>query len=294
VRRVVAAADAAAWDTAYGREVIDEEVCPMPRTLLCSLAVSLCALAAVGIVGAGTQTPLTVTAVDSAYRMPRTTVAGGVVAIRFRNGGEELHEFAFGRIGAGHTLAEALRAAARGKEPGWLKDLGGPGPMTPGAEITVTRTLAPGTYFVFDGTPNSSGVPHWKLGMSRSFTVSGRSRAELPKADVVVTALAKRYVVPVLHGGRQTIELRNRSGAGRGFMLASLNPGKTLADVEGWTKEIESTGRLPKRPVPMTLLGAMQTIPTGTSVFVTLTLEAGRSYHLSDDESGIQADLTPR
>jgi hypothetical protein len=37
----------------------------------------------------------------------------------------------------------------------------------------------------------------------------------------------------------------------------------------------------------------MQTIPSGTSVFLTVTLEAGRLYHLTDDESGIEAEFTP-
>ena len=62
----------------------------------------------------------------------------------------------------------------------------------------------------------------------------------------------------------------------------------------GPSRSLETTGRLPQTPVPATLLGAMQTIPSGTSVFLTVNLEAGRRYHLSDDESGIQADFTPK
>ena len=253
------------------------------------------ALVVVGIsAAAGGSGPLTVTAVENEYVMPRTTVAGPVVSIRFRNAGKELHEFAFGKIDSGHTLAEVLKAMNRGEEPSWTHDLGGPGPMTPGADLTVTRVLRPGTYFLFDGTPDHKGVSHSKLGMVRSFKVVGGSNRAMPKADAVITALAKRFAIPGLHGGRQTIELRNRAGAPRGFMLASLQPGKSPADVERWTKQIESTGKLPVGPVPMPLLGAMQTIPSGTSVYVTLMLEKGRAYHLADDESGIAADFTPR
>jgi hypothetical protein len=46
--------------------------------------------------------------------------------------------------------------------------------------------------------------------------------------------------------------------------------------------------------MPMTLLGATQTIPSGTSVFVTVKLDAGRSYHISDDDTGTEATFTPR
>jgi hypothetical protein len=38
----------------------------------------------------------------------------------------------------------------------------------------------------------------------------------------------------------------------------------------------------------------MQTIPSGTSVYLTIRLDAGRRYELSDDESGLQATFTPR
>ena len=266
------------------------------RTRILLTILGLGALTATGFAAAArtsAPTPIAVDAVDYAYAMPNV-VKGGVVAMRFRNRGKEPHEFAFGRIDAGHTLAQALRATDQGKNVAWLHDLGGPGILTPRADLTITRNLAPGTYFFLCGVPNTKGVPHSKLGMARSFTVTGDSGERLPKPDAVITAGTKRFDVPQLAAGRQTIELRNRSGAGRGFMLATINPGKTEADVGRWTKSIESTGKLPKGPLPMTLLGAMQTIPSGTSVYLTVTLEAGRSYHISDDESGIQADFTPK
>ena len=254
------------------------------------------ALAASGLGAAARETapaPISVDAVDYAYTMP-TTVKGGVVAMRFRNEGKELHEFAFGRIDAGHTLAEARRSFETGKESSWLHDLGGPGLLTQGSEIEITRTLRPATYFFLCGIPDHTGVSHLKRGMLRSFTVVGDSGRTLPAADAVFTAGKKRFFVPKLKAGSQTIELRNRAGAGRGFQLTTINPGKTEADVNRWVKVIETTGKQPRSPMPFTILGAMQTIPSGTSVYLKLDLEAGRSYHLSDDESGIQANFTPR
>ncbi|MDX6619500.1 MAG: hypothetical protein QOK36_1886, partial [Gaiellales bacterium] len=237
--------------------------------------------------------PTLVEAVDNAYKMP-DVVKGGVVAMRFRNAGKELHEFAFGRVDKGHTFAQALRAFEQHKEVTWTHDLGGPGLLTPGAEITITRALPPGTYFFLDGVPNTKGISHEKLGMRRAITITGNSGARLPRADAVITAEKTHFAIPSLHAGLETIELRNRAGSGRGFMLSTLNAGKTRADIERWAKAIESTGRLPGTSAPATFLGAMQTIPSGTSVFLTINLEAGRRYHLSDDESGIQADFTPR
>ena len=267
------------------------------RTRILLLALGLGALAA-GALGAAARSaapsPIPVVdAVDYAYVMPNV-VKGGVVAMRFRNKGKELHQFAFGRIDKGHTLAQALHAFEQEKRVPWTHDLGGPGLMTPGAQITITRKLPPGVYFFLDAVPNTKGVPHFKLGMARSFTIAGDSGRRLPKVDAVITAEKKRFAIPRLRGGVQTIELRNSSGAGRGFMLLTLNPGKTDADAKRWGNSIEKTGKLPPGPMPMTFLGAMQTIPSGTSVYLTVNLAAGRRYHLSDDESGIKADFTPR
>jgi hypothetical protein len=234
-----------------------------------------------------------VIATDTAYTAP-TTMPAGVVALHFRNDGSHPHEFAFGRIEDGHSLAEfmALPTDRQGDVP-WVHDEAGPPLLTPGAEITITRRLEPGTYFFFDGFPSPTGKPGGQEGLVASIKADGDSGAALPEASAVITAGKDGYQVPALHAGLQTIELRNEAGAGRGFSLATLNAGKTEADVEHWFGKIESTGRSPNSPAPVTFLGAIQTIPTGTSVFLTVDLEAGRSYHLSDDESGAAADFTP-
>ena len=237
-------------------------------------------------------TPVEVDAADYAYAMP-DEIKGGVVSMRFRNTGKEVHEFAFVRIGEGHTVDDVLAALEKsGDDLPWMTDMAGPPFLTPGAEITITRRLEPGTYAFLCYLPSSNGVPHVQLGMTRELAVVGDSGAQLPKPDAVVTAERKRFVVPNLRAGRQTIELRNLSGGERGFMLTTFNPGKTEADVSRWFGRVESTGRAAGTP-PLTFLGAMQSIPNGTSVFLTINLEAGRMYHLVDDESGIKAAFTP-
>ena len=265
------------------------------------IRILLPALALVALVAAGfgtaarstVPTPIQVVVNEHGYVMPGV-IKGGVVAMRFRNAGKEVHEFSLARIDKGHTFAQALRAFEQHKEPAWFHDVAGPGVMTPGAEITITRQLPPGLYVFGDGVPNTKGVPFNKLGGWRGFTIVGDSGAQLPKADAVITAEKKRFVIPQLRAGVQTIELRNRAGAGRGFILATLNPGKTKADADRWVKSIDTTGKQPKDPAPMTLLGAMQTIPSGTSVYLKVNFEAGRQYRLEDDDSGTKAQFTPR
>lgn len=78
------------------------------------------------------------------------------------------------------------------------------------------------------------------------------------------------------------------------MILASLKPGKSEAELNRWINVLETKGRQPRTPAPTTLLGAIQTILDGTSVYLTVNLEAGRTYHLSDDDSGIEASFAPK
>ncbi len=265
----------------------------VPTLLLTLVAATLVAT------GLGTAAPgaapatVKVDVSERGYVVP-SVIKGGIVAMRFRNAGKELHEFAMGRIDKGHTFAQARRAFEQDKHVAWIHDVAGPGVMTPGAVITITRRLPPGLYFFVDAVPNTEGISFEKLGGRKAFTIVGNSGARLPTVDAVITAAKKRFVVPPLHAGVQTIELRNRAGAGRGFILATLNPGKTQADADRWIKPLETAGRQSGTPPPLTLLGAIQTIPSGTSVYLTVNLEAGRLYHVSDDESGIKAQFTPK
>ena len=175
-------------------------------------ALGVCALLVVAAVGCGGSNtaapePVEVDGADYAYVMP-DEIKGGVVSMRFRNTGKEPHEFAFGRIDKGHTFGDLLKMFDKNQgDVTWVHDVAGPPLLTPGAEITITRKLEPGTYFFVCFLPNTRGVPHAKLGMRRSFTIAGDSGAELPKPDAVITAEKKRFVVPELKAGRQTIEL---------------------------------------------------------------------------------------
>ncbi len=241
--------------------------------------------------------PVTLEVDDTGITVP-ARVAGGLTTMRFRNAGTRLHEFAMGRADDGRGVAEvrgALRRVARGAPlPPWIRDVAGPGNMTSGAEVTVTRRLRPGVYVVFDGVPDRRGVPGVARGISGVFRVVGRTTAAAPATDGVVEARAGRFAVPELPGGIVTLELRNTTRTPREFRLTSLRPGSGAADVGRWVAAFESTGRLPRGPSPLTMLGAVQSIPPRTSVYVTVRLDAGREYALGDDRSGALTRFTPR
>lgn len=234
-----------------------------------------------------TPEPVTVDGADYAFVMP-DTIEGGVVAMRFRNVGKELHEFAFARIDGDHTIGELIEDlfASDGDVP-YATDLGGPPLLSPGEEITITRKLEPGTYGLLCFVPNAEGKLHLRLGMKRQFRVVGDTDATLPSPDAVITATAKGFEVPEIEAGTRTIELRNESGEDREWVITTYAPGKTAKDVDAWAE----SGL--KGDPPAVFHGAMQSIPSGTSVFATLELEAGTTYTLEDLEARLRAEIRP-
>jgi uncharacterized cupredoxin-like copper-binding protein len=222
------------------------------------------------------------------FAMP-DRVKGGVTTMNFVNAGKELHEFSLGRLDPGKTLADLDRVLASGREPpGWLHDVGGVPAMSPRERISITRRLRPGRYVFLCFVSGPNGKPHYEFGMKRQFTVAGDTGAAEPKADGLVVASDKRMEVPVVRAGRQTLELRNAAQRPRGFELVSFEPGKTPRDLERWGE-----GGFKGKP-PATLLGAMQSIAPGTSVFLTASFERGRTYYFSDDETNLRGRFNAR
>jgi uncharacterized cupredoxin-like copper-binding protein len=227
---------------------------------------------------------------EYAFVMP-DEVEGGVVSFVTSNIGKELHEYALGRLDEGKTLADVKKRLAQGEgdPPPWFTDVAGVPVLSPGKEITVTREMEPGTYVFLCFIPSPKGVPHYELGMLKDFEIVGDSGRELPEPDATITAEQGTYDIPALEAGPQTLELENADTKEREFFLLTLEPGKTLEDVDAWGQ-----GGF-KGPAPGTFLGAMQTIPPGTSVYLDIELEKGVEYTLTDTsgERPITATFTP-
>ncbi len=219
---------------------------------------------------------------EYAYVMPER-IEGGVVTMRFMNMGDELHEYALARLDDGRTRADvdaylADPESLQGGPPGWIEDIGGVPTLSQDEEVSITRTLESGTYVLLCFVPAPDGRPHIAHGMVRTFEVGEAGEAALPEPDAIVTATDDGFEIPELEAGRQMLELRNESTAPREFYLYSPNAGVTLAEVEEWGE-----GGFEGEPLA-TFLGAMQSIPAGTSVFLTVDLKAGERYVFFDEE----------
>jgi hypothetical protein len=249
---------------------------------------------AVAIAGCGDDKDVNAVAVQGdeyAFVMPDEAEAG-VVEFDVSNTGEELHEFALGRLAEGKTLEDVKAFLDSGQEgaPDWFTDVGGVPLLSPGEELSLTRELEAATYVFLCFIPSPKGVPHVALGMLKSFDLRGESDASLPGPDAVIVANDRGYEIPALSSGEQTIELRNADNREREFFLITLNPGKGLADLERFFEDGEGKGVPPAQ-----FHGAMQTIPAGTSVFIDIDLRAGVEYTLADNtgDQPVVATFTP-
>jgi hypothetical protein len=237
------------------------------------------------IVGAGcggssdVAEPVKVEGDEYAFVMPDEAEAG-VIRFQISNVGDDLHEYALGRLDQGKTIEDVKAFLASGGEdaPEWFTDVGGVPVLSPGEELTLTRELPPATYVFLCFLPAPSGEPHVSLGMLKSFELTGDSGSKLPEPDAVITANGAGYDMPTFEAGQQTIKLRNADDREREFFLIALSPGKSLQDLESFFEKGENKGE-----PPATFHGAMQTIPPGSSVFIDMDLQAGVEYTLADN-----------
>ena len=235
--------------------------------------------------GGSSQTgAVRVEATEYAYEMP-DRVEGGLVTMEFVNTGDQVHEWALGRLKAGHSEAELRQELLAGdiQSPSSIEDSGGVPATTPGGSLTLTRRLRPGRYVFYCTMPGPKGYADFQVGMIRAFDVEGESNAEPPDVDGTITAREDGFVVPSLAPGTHTFRLENAASSPREFKLLSLRPGQRSADLERWF------GNRFRGDPPADLLGIVDALPPGGEAYATITLDAGRRYNLFDGPHEVAA-----
>ena len=266
----------------------------MRRPLVTIVGSTALLLAACSADGGGGTTPspspeaptVEVGATEYSFDVP-AEVAGGVVEMRFTNNGGLPHEFVFARIEEGRTEEDVQAVIESGEEPpDWAEDVAGVPALSPGESITVTRTLEPGSYAFLCFFPDPEGTPHANLGMYEVFTIAGDTGLTVPEPDATIAATEDGLEVPALSAGEQTVQFLNDGTKRHELILAALEPGKRIGDVDGWIE-----GGYEGEP-PVTFLGGIQTIPSGESVFLTVDLEPGVEYTAVDFSTNSRETFT--
>ncbi|WP_455243411.1 hypothetical protein [Petrachloros mirabilis] len=251
---------------------------PAPRTLI-GLAMVISTLlgshvnwiAAAGPVTGGD--PVVFVAHDYGFTGPER-IPSGVTTVQVVNKGQDVHHIQLLQLLQGKTAEDFRTAMADGSAglPSWIKFVGGPNAVLPGSHSAATMKLAEGEYLLICLVPDSKGVPHMALGMTKPLSVGGMkpTRVSEPKADVTIT-LADFKFAPSrpITAGSHTIEVVNRGTQRHELVLVRLNPGATAHEF-GAAFEPGASGPPPGMP-----LGGVVGLETGDHAFFQAKITPG-------------------
>jgi hypothetical protein len=193
-----------------------------------------------------------VVATDYKLEIP-AKIPAGAVSMHLMNEGKEMHQAVIVRLEDGKTVADLAQGMkAEGPPPPWMKFVGGPNGIAPGATTTATTLLTPGQYAVLCFIPSPDGTPHVAKGMMQPFevTAAAGAAAVLPVADDTVRLIDYGFETShPLTPGSHTILVENKGPQVHEVVLLKLEPGKSAKDFGEWATTGKMKGPPPALPI---------------------------------------------
>lgn len=211
---------------------------------------------------------------DFAFTLPDTIPAGMTRLRLVSNGPRYPHHAQLIKLEDGKTY-DSLMAAFRnpGPPPAWAVFLTGPNAPAPNDTTSVTVGLEPGNYALVCFIPDSAGVPHLALGMSKALTVVASSTPAAPEPTASMELRLTDYdftTATPLAAGRHVIKVINDGPQPHEMFVARLDSGSTAQQFIQWTR----TGmRGQPRITPM---GGIVAMAPGRHSVLELNLTPGR------------------
>jgi uncharacterized cupredoxin-like copper-binding protein len=200
----------------------------------------------------------------------------GLVNLQVVNTGKQSHQMQLVRLEGGHTAADFAAAAKANPQrlPDWSRLVGGPNGIVAGERTSTLQRLTPGDYVLVCWMPDTSGTPHFTLGMTKSITVTaGEVAPELdvvPDITITLTDFAYKPSPPITPG-RHTIRVVNQGGQVHETLVVRLPP-KGTAKTFG-------TALTPGKPIssspPGKPIGGVVGLAPGDSAVFTMTFTPG-------------------
>ena len=216
---------------------------------------------------------VTIRTTDYAFTMP-DTIPSGVTRLRLVNAGPALHHAALVRLTRGATMDTLQRflSSPPGPPPAWLEWVGSPNAAAAADSVDVITDLTPGQYAAICFIPDSTGRPHFALGMMKSLTVvpaTGPTAAE-PTADLTVSLTDYDFTFSTPPAaGRRMIRVNNDGQMPHEIILARLDSGATAQQLVTWIRS-GMRGRPPAYPA-----GGTVAIQPGGHAFIDMDLAPG-------------------
>ena len=290
-----------------GRALITHSRRARITRLWAGLAALTVATATIGLsapaAGASGSNTLTIKAGEYVYLLKGNPKAGWT-QINFQNAGVENHMVAMVALKKGVTAAQLKAVAVAQDDAGFAKIAapgadpngvaGTPSVLGPGQKTTVITQLAAGHYGIMCFVPAAAdGKPHVAHGMVKVFDVAGKSTLKPPTDGVkVVTQTDTGITVPPGNAPKNvTLKVTNSGTTPHSFQLAKLNQGKTMDDALTYFNAFFNTGKATGE-APAVLVGGVESVAPGGSVYLTWSLPAGNYGYVSTDGTAPNDDVS--
>lgn len=213
---------------------------------------------------------------DPCYRFhgPRNATSGwNVLTLTYAAGGSGFHIMPMFFIG-NRTQPELLQAfGPEGQPPEWAIPSGAVGGVTPGSNGSVAIDLKVGNYVYFCPIEG-----HMMQGMMGTLAVTqGGEPAEAPEPDATIELVNFNFTMPTsMRADVAVIEVVNRGTQPHEAPLVRLAQGATMVQFVEAVEDANATG-----PPPGALVGGVNAIAPGQTVYLIVDLESGTSYGLA-------------
>lgn len=205
-----------------------------------------------------------------AFVGPRNATAGwNVLSLSYPAGGRTFHIMPMVFIGT-HTLDEVLQAFATDSQPEWATESGAVGAVTPGQSGSVAVDLKVGSYVFFCPIEG-----HMMQGMMGVLNVTAANDTRVaPTADATITLDDYNFTLPSnVSADVAVIKVVNNGTEPHEAPLALLDANTSMMQ---FLEAIESPN--PTGPPPGALVGGVNAISPGQTVYILVDLDAGRTY----------------
>lgn len=210
---------------------------------------------------------------DPCYRFhgPQNATSGwNVFTLAYPEGGRTFHIMPMYFI-ANRTMADVQAAMASGAEglPEWAVPSGAVGGVTPGSNGSVAIDLDVGNYLYF--CPIEGHMFKGMMGMLE--VTESENETAAPEADATITLEDYNFTIPELHTGMDVIRVTNEGSEPHEAPLVKLMGGANMTTFVAALEDPNATS-----PPPGQLIGGVNAIAPGQTVYLLVDLEADQDY----------------
>lgn len=223
---------------------------------------------------------------DPCYRFhgPQNATSGwNVFTLSYPEGGRTFHIMPMYFIG-NRTMADVMASMGPAGAPEWAVPSGAVGGVTPGQNGSVAIDLEAGNYVYF--CPIEGHMFQGMMGMLA--VTEAENETEAPEADATIELVDYNFTMPELHAGVKVIRVTNNGSEPHEAPLVKLDEGANMTQFVAAVEDPNATA-----PPPGALIGGVNAIAPGQTVYLLVDLDEGTDYGLVCFVSSPEHDGAP-